>query len=408
MKRVLALVAVGCALLVAACGGHTKTVATVTSTTTAVPSPAPAAQYSCTKANYSLQCNGAAAQAAPTPPSGSLKAVPVINGTDTYGGAAGVANSSLTHFNCSYLSGFPGKDWTVSDINAWHAQGKPTCVVFEQGASQAEDGFDQGVRDAHAALGEANELGIPSYVPIHFAVDTDASGAAVKDYFLGTKAVLGLTRNGAYGSYFVIRDLVEWGIITNRGAWQTIAWSQGLVDQNAALFQTAIPPMAGTDINGEGVDLDIARGADFGQWPFEAAPPVNPLHYTWLPNTPSRAFRVTGTSQRFCKKSAKHCHVVHARPRSAAHTFDNIGCQLDKTTHHFKRHVCKVKAQHIRLLAGRYWSIAHHTKNLKHAVKKPRWGAPAYKIKGHTTTLGGAYRQMHRRAVSTSPIKSWA
>jgi hypothetical protein len=400
-----------CVLALAGCGGHHHATSTTTATTTTAPPqpPVPLKGIPCTASNYAMQCAGAAAIAAPNPPKGllSVPAVPITYGTDTNGGAATIAGSSLTHFDCSYLSGVPGKDWTTGDLAAWHAQGKPTCVVFEQSASQAENGYDQGVRDAHAALAEANSLGIPSYVPIHFAVDTGASGLAVKDYFLGTKAVLGLARNGAYGSYFVIRDLVEWGIITNEGAWQTRAWSEGLVWPQGCEYQYAIPPMANTSIDGEGVDLDISRCVDWGQWPYAAAPPVNPEHYTWLPNTPARTFRVERTTTRPCKAAAKGCHLVHARPRSAAHTFDNLGCVRDKTTHHFKRYACQVKAQHLELLAGRYYSIAHRTRDLKHPVSKPRWDALVYKVGGHTTTLGGAYRQMSRRANATAPIKSW-
>lgn len=411
----LCIVAAISVCLLAACGGgsHSSTSiatkASTVSTTQTVPSPL--SGITCDpEHNYALPCKGADLyQTTPNPLlGGKLKGVPTVNGTDTYGSSTNVATSSLTHFNISYLSGVSGKDWTAGGLAYWHQQGKPTGLVWEQGASQAENGCGQGTSDAYKALAEANALGAPSYSVIHAAVDTDASGASVKSYFECWEHVLGPERAGDYGSYFVVRDLNEWGIISGRATWETRAWSQGMRYDNAALYQYAIPPMAGTSINGTGVDLDVATQTDWGQWPFAQKPPVNPHHYAWLPDT-KRSWWVKGLSTINCTKhfKSKGCHRVQARERLAAKTFDNTGCVLDKKTHHFKRHACKVSAQHLRLLGGRLYNIAHHTKNFKHKVKKPRWNATHYKVKGHTTTLGGAYRQMHRRTVATGPIKSW-
>lgn len=407
MKRLFALCIVFALslLLLAGCGGHSTVTQTKTITQTQTVAPAPSGITCDYQHNYAIQCRHSTFKGRNPLLSTKLRGVPVVYGTDTYGGAAGVASSSRTHFNISYLSGVVGKDWTRSDLNVWHANHKPTGFVWEQGAAQATLGCSQGTRDAINARNEANALGAPAYSVIHFAVDADVSGASVAPYFKCAKAILGSERTGVYGSYYVVRDLVQWGIIANRAVWQTRGWSNGMRWTHGCLYQYAVPPMTGTSIDGEGVDLDVATCADWGQFPYKSKPPVNPHHYNWMPDT-RRTFHAVGLSQRTCKKG-KDCHRVRARERSAMRTFDNMGCVVSNKTHHFVRHGCKVKAQHLRLLAGRIWNIAHHTKGLKHQAKHPRWNARHFRYKKHTTSLGGAYRQLHRRIVAKAPIKSW-
>lgn len=399
MKRVLALAVLACALLVAACGGshhhHAAAVSSSTTTTSTTISSTSTSSlgYPCNPANWAMQCNGAAAEQAPPP---NLGVSPTdVFGIDTYTGG----NVASGAFDCSYVY-LAGKGWTGAALNAWHAAGKPTCAVFEQGAAQAEDGFGQGQADAHYSLDWANSVGMPSYAPIFFAVDTDAAASSVSSYFAGVHSVLG-SRTGAYGSYFVIAGLEADHLITPNTAWQTLAWSAGRVG-NACLYQRAIPEMGGTFVNGAWVDLDTARCANWGQWPLAKPPkPVDPHHYGWLPNTRHK-FRVQAGSTEPCvfEPTASDCIQVKARERSAVQNWDKHKCSStalgNGTTVKSRR--CREYRQHMQLLDGRIQHIARHTPNLKHRVKHPRWGAIHYRAKdGHKTTLGGANQQLVRR-----------
>ena len=76
--------------------------------------------------------------------------------------------------------------------------------------------------------------------------------------------MLGRSRTGAYGGYWVIKRLfdahkIAWG-------WQTYAWSGGNWDSRAQLRQI----QNGIDNGNE--DKDEAVAADFGQWGANAAP----------------------------------------------------------------------------------------------------------------------------------------
>lgn len=127
------------------------------------------------------------------------------------------------------------------------------------------------------------------------------------------------------------------------------------------------------------------------------APPVNPLHYDWLPTT-RRTFVVKAYSPVWGAP-----RTVHANERGAARYLDAHGCVLDKRSHQFVRQGCVEHAQHARLLGSRLSAIARRSPNLKHPAKSPRWGAVHYQAAdGHKTTLGGAERQMRRRYLATS------
>lgn len=145
---------------------------------------------------------------------------------------------------------------------------------------------------------------------------------------------------------------------------------------------------------------------------FAGVPAGNPLHYSWLPPT-RRTFRVRAGTTDPCvsQPTASDCVVVHARERTAARTWDAHHCV--NPTHAGKLpssagRYCYVHRQHLLLLAGRVSHIAHHTPNLKHKAKRPRWGAVHYVAKdGHHTTLGGAFRELRERTLATKPITRW-
>lgn len=225
--------------------------------------PAGLPSGACQGSNYAMQCKGSTPprSAAPTHPT----ATPSVFGVDSYG----AANSGIAaNFDCSYLSGSPGgKDWTASAIRSWTARHKSVCVVWETYANRAEYGYESGQIDARRARAEAAELGIPTYVPVRFAVDTDTSASAVLSYFQGVKSIIG-GRTGVYGSYRVVAGLESAQVTTPAADWQTVAWSNGARGR-ACLYQSSINHV----LNGASVDYDNATCANFGQYPYSPPAP---------------------------------------------------------------------------------------------------------------------------------------
>jgi hypothetical protein len=167
-------------------------------------------------------------------------------------------------FICRYVSGGNAKDITSSEASSLQASGLDIVLVWETSGlagTDVADPMSQGVSDATGAQSEAASVGAPSTRPIYFAVDFDASSSddtAVNAYFQGVASVLGLSRTGVYGGYYIVNELfnsglVEWG-------WQTYAWSSGQWDARAQLRQTL------NNVDNGALDQDEGMVADFGQW----------------------------------------------------------------------------------------------------------------------------------------------
>jgi hypothetical protein len=161
-----------------------------------------------------------------------------------------------------------GKILFKSEADALIASGLSIIAVFEEGATNALNGYSQGVTDAQVAVAQANAAGQPPNRPIFFAIDFDASAdglGAIEPYFDGVASVVGLNRTGAYGGYFAINGLfndgkIQWG-------WQTYAWSDGSWDPRAQARQ-----IQNGILNGQ-ADEDQSTASDFGQWG-QSAPPT--------------------------------------------------------------------------------------------------------------------------------------
>ncbi len=167
------------------------------------------------------------------------------------------------HFVVRYLSGDPGgsKDLSASEAKSLTAAGLDIAVVWETTGTDARDGYNQGIGDAKGAKSEAESVGQPSSRPIYFAIDFDAESgdaASIKEYFKGVASVLGLSRTGVYGGYYIVNDLLNAKLVTF--AWQTYAWSYGKWDSRAQLRQTQ------NGVDHDQLDADEAMAADFGQW----------------------------------------------------------------------------------------------------------------------------------------------
>ncbi len=166
-----------------------------------------------------------------------------------------------------YLAPLPNaKVITTAERDALLAAGLSIGLVWESTASRAGEGQGAGEADAQAANGQADHLGAPDDATIYYAVDFDAEPSVVRPYFMGAHNHGGRPV-GIYGSFRVCEAILQDG--TAKMAWQTVAWSHGLVSDKAVLYQRAAPtlgPVAGTDEN-------VCLAADWGQWPRPTQPP---------------------------------------------------------------------------------------------------------------------------------------
>ncbi|MGI8412676.1 MAG: glycoside hydrolase domain-containing protein [Solirubrobacteraceae bacterium] len=181
-------------------------------------------------------------------------------------------------FALRYLSRYSWKVLNPNEVRALHAGGIDLAVVFEDGADNALHGRAQGEADARYAREQARYCGMPRDRPIYFAVDFPTAGnaAATDSYFDGIASVLSRELSGPYGGHEVVRRQLDRG---HAYAWQTYAWSAGLLDARAQLYQYS---------NGHGsVDYNHAYAEDFGQWAWRArlADP-DPHHYARFPAGP--------------------------------------------------------------------------------------------------------------------------
>lgn len=139
-------------------------------------------------------------------------------------------------------------------------------------------GYDGGVADAQTALRLHGAAGGPASAPIFFSVDEDINADTWKStaiqWFRGINSVLGIERTGIYGGARQCGWAIGDGVVGHsttpgyRWAWQTKAWSGGVREPAAVLFQrevvTASDP--GAVIDGVSVDVDDVLAPDFGQW----------------------------------------------------------------------------------------------------------------------------------------------
>ena len=123
------------------------------------------------------------------------------------------------------------------------------------------------MHDAQIAQSELVGLGAPANAPIEFSVDFDATESeqcAIDHYFQGVDSVVGASRAGAYGDYYVLFRDVAGGCVSLAHSgdvnylWQTYAWSGGQQGP-MQLYQYANGAWNDT------IDLDSIHG-DAGLW----------------------------------------------------------------------------------------------------------------------------------------------
>jgi hypothetical protein len=174
-------------------------------------------------------------------------------------------------FVARYLSYEPAKNLSAAEADSLIAAGLTVVCNWEDGATNALSGYGQGVSDATAAAAQARADGQPTTRPIYFSVDFDADSGqldTIEAYFEGVASVIGVSRTGVYGGYYIVHSLFDAGKVA--WGWQTYAWSYGSWDSRAQFRQIE------NGIDGDEEDEDEAVVGDFGQWPIAAPPPPPP------------------------------------------------------------------------------------------------------------------------------------
>lgn len=189
------------------------------------------------------------------------------------GGA--VLKAAGKHFAVRYLypDGQGGKGLDASELTNLVNNGVEVPVVYESYAARAKEGRAAGQADAKTAQQCLEALGMPTGMPVYFAVDYDAPESdqgVIDEYLRGCADVIGKDRVGVYAGYWVVKRCKENGTAT--WLWQTYAWSGGNVHPDIHLYQYR----NGQDLNGA-VDFNRALKENYGQpSAFGAAKPVVP------------------------------------------------------------------------------------------------------------------------------------
>lgn len=177
------------------------------------------------------------------------------------GGAALVAAGKKFVIRYLYPDGQGGKGLDGGELADYLAHGLEVPVVYESYAGRAKEGRAAGEADAKTAQHELEALGLPSGMPIYFAVDYDAPESdqpAIDEYLRGVASVISLERTGVYAGYWIIKRCHENNTAT--WLWQTYAWSGGNLHPAAHLYQYR----NGQNIGGA-VDFTRALQENYGQ-----------------------------------------------------------------------------------------------------------------------------------------------
>lgn len=160
-----------------------------------------------------------------------------------------------------YPDGQGGKGLDKSELDDLQANGIEVPVVYESYAARAREGRAAGAADARTAQQALEALGMPSGMPIYFAVDYDAPESdqgVLDEYLRGAADVIGADRVGVYAGYWIIKRCKENG--SAKWLWQTYAWSGGNLHPDAHLYQYR----NGQELNGA-VDFNRSLKDNYGQ-----------------------------------------------------------------------------------------------------------------------------------------------
>lgn len=168
-----------------------------------------------------------------------------------------------------------GKNMTLAVVEDYVSHGVAVITNFEYGAMQMNGGAAQGRTDALLGLSQKRACNIPDSRPTIFSADWPATASEIANniipYLVAARGVLGAGRVGVYGSYYTVKAVADYWAAHYPGEkiwlWQTVGWSNGLVDQRIDFFQDGKT----FTVVGIPVDEDIPQHLDVGQYPAPAA-----------------------------------------------------------------------------------------------------------------------------------------
>lgn len=146
-----------------------------------------------------------------------------------------------------YISHQEGKCITMAEATGYREAGLIIGLVFEDGATNAALGATQGALDGQFAADVARMIGYPSNCVIFGAVDFEAQAwqLPVVDAYFSAFRNHGYP-TGPYGSAAVVESVLGVGMGTS--AWQTAAWSGGVLSKQANLYQDVFGQIFDTDV----------------------------------------------------------------------------------------------------------------------------------------------------------------
>lgn len=175
-----------------------------------------------------------------------------------------------------------GKNLSRGEAQILLDAGIDIFLSFEYAADAALGGAAQGTKDAQLAAQQLHALGAPHGMTVYWALDFDirdyAPGSTdparklgpAAAYFHAINAAKLPYKTGVYGGFYAVSRAMGAGLASM--GWQTVAWSGGQWYAKAVLRQLAKQFMGYSD-----VDLHLATGDDFGQWPRPAPPAAGPV-----------------------------------------------------------------------------------------------------------------------------------
>lgn len=164
-----------------------------------------------------------------------------------------------------------GKEISAPEAAQIRSHGLGLVLVYEQYAGRPREGRNAGIADAKTALAQAKSVGFPDDRPIYFAVDYDTTPGdqtAIDEYLRGVASVIGDSRVGVYGSFYVVERCAKNN--TAKWFWQTYAWSGGQISSHAHFRQY----LNGQVVGGAAVDLNESYKSDFGAWGIGSSTPA--------------------------------------------------------------------------------------------------------------------------------------
>jgi hypothetical protein len=165
-----------------------------------------------------------------------------------------------------YLSPPPNpKNLSAAEAAALHAVGISVLLNWEWMSGRTMAGSAGGTQDGASAAQLAEQLGAPHGLTIYYSTDFDAlpaQYATIAAYYRAAGAATsGRYRVGVYGHADLIDYLHGQGVVTSE--WQTYAWSNGRLSDNADLYQY----LNQQSLGGNAVDFDrIINLAALGAW----------------------------------------------------------------------------------------------------------------------------------------------